>query len=84
MCVSVDYCSSLKMSNLNAAHAHLTVFASARTMGADLQLELEALHDDEEPAPRKSCRVQNEARHRGGWKVHERKGENKFGTVGMR
>ena len=27
------------MSNLNAAHAHLTVFASARTMGADLQLE---------------------------------------------
>ena len=25
--------------SLNAAHAHLTVFASARTMGADLQLE---------------------------------------------
>ena len=27
------------MSNLNAAHAHLTVFASARTMGPYLQLE---------------------------------------------
>ena len=39
LCVSVDYPSSLKISNLNAAHAHLTVFASARTMGAYLQLK---------------------------------------------
>ena len=39
MCVSVDYCSSLKISNLNAAHAHLTVCASAQTMGAYLQLK---------------------------------------------
>ena len=32
MCVSVDYRSSPKVSNLNGAHAHLTAFASARAM----------------------------------------------------